>query len=1618
MKRKMQRRKNRFFSSVLAIILCLSMVAEPVMATGSEETGGGTITPAPVLSATVGDILNDAGDFEYDKDTFTVTTDSATSSAGWIWVPNKTNKYQGEANLVDNAEDMSPVKGKYLNVAGSSTNSTNSPAIKSGDYLLDNEGGNTYVIEMYLRRNTDYNPHITIRQDGEVLVQYLTRKTTTSGTSIGIGKVDKGEWQHIKQTFETSESAEKLSIEIYGNDPAADFDIDGITIVKAADVTPTPTIGDILADAGDFESITEITAETAWTWLDTQYTGTAAVGNSISLMSPTTKGSYLNIKSSGVDSNSDEKIDQPALKWVGTGLSMKANTVYTISFDVRRNSDHYPYVALINNKDGAYKPITSVHTDGATSGVAAVAKDAWTTVTYDFTTTEAITDLKVAIYGNGHDAAVDFDIDGITIVEKEPANIPAATTTVPTPVEGDILSSKGDFENAAFGTEWVWHLPKYTGIANIIDNKNNVSPAGGKYLSVANSGIDSNDDGNLDQATIKWNGGTLSVVENETYVLTFYVRRSGCYPYLVLNGTGESNIKTDGTVTDIPEVPENTWTKVNYEFSMETDDTLTGITVYSNSKNAGVSFDIDGISIVKKVTTPTITPAPDPDPAVTPGDILNGDGYFENINYTIGTDTDWRWHLAKYTGVATLVDDASKMSPAKGAYLNIQSSGLDTTNDNKNNPDQPVIKYKDFPEIIEGNTIYTLHMYIRRNSDHYPYISLFDKAEGGSNTQIVSLYTQPGKDNADKKIVSITTEPAADGWQEVTYEFTTQVNATKLQLYVYGGSYDTDISFDIDGISIVKKETLPTPAPKPEATAGDILNDAGDFEYETLEITTGSEGWRWHTASNKDYAGNALLVDNVSLMSSAKGKYLQVTPTETCDQPVIKWGDYSLDVEGGQTYTLDMYIRRNTNHYPNIVLKDDKSDIITLCTADNKTNEARKLLSIGNAAVGDWQHITYEFVTSANATKLGFFVYGNNAAAAFDIDGISIVKKASSSEGGDSEGGSTTPGGGDSNIDTTGMNDIMNGDGDFEDGVTVSLNDTKGTWNMMRNTYYGATVQIVDQEGVPSGDSCLYLEYTEGKPQPNIMYKNSPAIIESGKTYILEVWVKRMSEAVPYVVLSERKDSGTLMQIGENIPLLPEGSAATDHIGEWVKITKEFTTGTQVEGANKLRLTIRGLDTVGDSCYLDNIRILGKPTELELVKEAWEDRLAAEAANSMMLPTDNGVSNVWKEPLAGTPENLLVNGDYSTDISNWTGNAKTEATDPKTYSWSNNGRGGEGDGCLYIDDVLTLAAPAIGQKVYNIVGGAEYQVSLWYKIDDSTNLTSDPFVDIECFAETNEPGDNGYLGGLETRLVQTPIIRDGLWHQYVFRGHVPLRTDYVTVFARKTKDLGDVYIDDIVFTITDTSNPISLNNNMKIFYSDMNSTQFEATVQTDYYPDYADGSVVFEVFDGQTSIWRSDAVALSNGKAGVPFDLNLLTKLDTPYCVMATLWDNGVSKEATSKNIYIYDRPAAINANGEYVKFNTETEIFTPVLGYHVFHNADVQHYDEVAAAGINVVQLPNALSPDEVVEHLDILNDLGIKGMVCLYNGMLPAGNEANVINTITKVSDTRIKNRVISLS
>ena len=325
-------------------------------------------------------------------------------------------------------------------------------------------------------------------------------------------------------------------------------------------------------------------------------------------------------------------------------------------------------------------------------------------------------------------------------------------------------------------------------------------------------------------------------------------------------------------------------------------------------------------------------------------------------------------------------------------------------------------------------------------------------------------------------------------------------------------------------------------------------------------------------------------------------------------------------------------------------------------------------------------------------------------------------------------------------------------------------------------------------------------------------------------------------------------------------------------------------------------------------------------------------------------------------------------------------------------------------------------SPSIKQYVYNIEGGAEYQLTFNYKIDAGSNAV--PAPQLECYTNTDEPGDSGHIGDLEFNRVETHFYNDGLWHSYTYRVRVPARTNYLEVFVCQLRGSdGAVYFDDVTFCKTNAATVMSLNSDMKFFYTDMQdeSKTLTATVQTDIFPEYADGNVVFQVYDGQTEVWKSAPVALSNSTASVDFPLSNLTKTDTPYCVKATLYDDNTEKAAASRNIFMYERPSALDENGNYIKFGAD---FVPVMGYHVYDNETVQHYSKVGEAGINVVPLSIGLSADQVVAALDSLHELGLKGTVSLYykpageSHMLPAGHEKNMARTIEVVSDERVRN------
>ena len=625
-------------------------------------------------------------------------------------------------------------------------------------------------------------------------------------------------------------------------------------------------------------------------------------------------------------------------------------------------------------------------------------------------------------------------------------------------------------------------------------------------------------------------------------------------------------------------------------------------------------------------------------------------------------------------------------------------------------------------------------------------------------------------------------------------------------------------------------------------------------------------------------------------------------------------------------------------------------------------------------------------------------------------------------------GGVTTTSAPEIYASTPNRDDILGGDGDFEEGVTINVNSASGgTWNRTAKGSNGCAASIVKVDDAPSGEYCLYYEYAAaGDPEPSLMYKNYPSIIAAGQTYTLELYVKRMSaEAVPYIQLWERKDGGAAGLI-DKFDLLPEGTEATKNIGEWVKITHEFTTGTAVEGANQMRLEIRGLTTAGTSCYFDNLTVVGKKTPSEVAADAFLDKVAAEKAASMQVIQDDGDPTVRKEAIDGVA-NLLINGDFTMGVENWVPNKHSA----DYYRWSSScGTGGiegvigpdgaesvEGDGCM---EVLPRAdrSPAIKHMAYDIQGGAEYQLTFNYKIDAGT--TAVPSLQFECFVNTEEPGDTGHIGDIEFDKAPTEFVNDGKWHSYTYRVRVPARTEYMEVFVGQLLGSnGSVYYDDVTFCMTNSASLIYLNQDMKFFYTDMQdeNTLLTATVQTNFFPEYADGNVVFQVYDGQTEVWKSEPVAVSDSIATVELPLSNLAEIDTPYVIKATLFDNDTEIDATSRTVYMYDRPTALDENGNYIKFG---EDFVPVMGYHVydanvysaFGIVDIEHFGVVGEAGMNVIPMRIGETAEQCVATLDYLQSLGLKGMVSLYHSRLPAGHEDNIARTIEVISDERVRN------
>lgn len=445
---------------------------------------------------------------------------------------------------------------------------------------------------------------------------------------------------------------------------------------------------------------------------------------------------------------------------------------------------------------------------------------------------------------------------------------------------------------------------------------------------------------------------------------------------------------------------------------------------------------------------------------------------------------------------------------------------------------------------------------------------------------------------------------------------------------------------------------------------------------------------------------------------------------------------------------------------------------------------------------------------------------------------------------------------------------------------------------------------------------------------------------------------------------------------------------------DWTKVEYSFPV---VSGTSRLIFRIR-LD--GEAEYhIDKASLVGKTTENVKVSVAFRDALRAEA--QLKDKTEKAyVGKTDGSTAEGQPESILKNGSFE----KWSGKIPTDwgrRADHAAFLSVAESASVDGSDCIRISVPKGngLKHPYYYQ-IQDIVGGAEYELSFWYKTNGGNAA-----VKLEYYTDRTLPGSVS-CGGKHF----SGTIQDGKWHQFVTKIYPPENAEDVTVMPRLLQNSENIdaecMMDDVKIRMLNPPSPLTLDTDAVFYYTDETEGVLTASVNLQYFPDFSNTRVDFEILDGESVLWQKKMTS-ENGKAMSSFPLTLLSLRERPYMVKATLYNaSGTVAEIKTQHIYKYERPAYLGEDGVYRKNGTEP--FYPVYAYHV----NQSHYQKVAEAGINLVQMGAFSNAEQALAALDKAQEAGIMGFIALYLNMKPAGNFDNIDTTISIVGDSRVQN------
>ena len=235
------------------------------------------------------------------------------------------------------------------------------------------------------------------------------------------------------------------------------------------------------------------------------------------------------------------------------------------------------------------------------------------------------------------------------------------------------------------------------------------------------------------------------------------------------------------------------------------------------------------------------------------------------------------------------------------------------------------------------------------------------------------------------------------------------------------------------------------------------------------------------------------------------------------------------------------------------------------------------------------------------------------------------------------------------------------------------------------------------------------------------------------------------------------------------------------------------------------------------------------------------------------------------------------------------------------------------------------------------------------------------------------------------------------WNTFQHILTTPDECGYMEIAISIPWTVGTLYVDDVSLVEMGSSFPFfaKLHLDEKMIYTGTESSFTEVYFYEAYNAD-ENYTVDFALTDAEgTVIAEAAGVVPVEDYTTFTYDLTGLEKA-TQYIVTANVIDkSGNVLETLSDDIYIYDRPTALNENMEFVE--EDGSIFHPAYAY--WGPETSEDYARLAAAGVNVVlwSPPGSWTIEQQLADLDLLHSLGMKANVVCFWGMLVAGHPTN---------------------